>query len=141
MAGGPPRAAGAGGPRAGYYSLDAVLAEEAAVPCSFGVACSGVGRALDPSAGLEDVRAGAAVELPLWLLPPLAQRGMLGVRRALRPDPLPTQGEGLAHACGHLRPVTSLHPNPRTPSSWRSVLVICPLGRWHGPLQDGAPGG
>lgn len=76
-----PRTAGGGG----YYSLDAVLAEETGVPCAFRVGCAGVGRALDPSAGQSDVKAGANVELPLWLLPPLTGRDMVSIKCAHAP--------------------------------------------------------
>ncbi len=76
-------AAGAGrGVRQGgdYYSLDAVLAEETLIPCMFKVGSRGVGRALDPSSGSEDVKPRAAVELPLWMLQPLTSRDMLSVK-------------------------------------------------------------
>ncbi|BDA42269.1 probable DNA replication complex GINS protein PSF3 [Coccomyxa sp. Obi] len=63
-----------------YYSLDAVLAEETLIPCMFKVGSRGVGRALDPSSGSEDVKQRAAVELPLWMLQPLTSRDMLSVK-------------------------------------------------------------
>ena len=34
-----------------YFSIDAVLAEETAVPCSFQCGAQGIGRALDASSG------------------------------------------------------------------------------------------
>lgn len=46
----------------------------------FEVGCRGVGLALDPSSGAEDVKAKAAVDLPLWLLQPLTSRSMLTVK-------------------------------------------------------------
>jgi hypothetical protein len=50
------------------------------VPCMFECACRGVGLALDPSSGSEDVKAKAAVLLPIWLLQPLTSRGFLRVK-------------------------------------------------------------
>ena len=81
-------AAGAGrgaGQRGDYYSLDAVLAEETLIPCVFKCGSRGVGRAIDPSCGAEDVKSRAAVELPLWMLQPLTSRDMLTVKCALTP--------------------------------------------------------
>lgn len=46
----------------------------------FDCGCRGVGLALDPSAGAEDVKGKAAVDLPLWLLQPLTSRNMLTVK-------------------------------------------------------------
>lgn len=77
-AGGGQRALGG----ADYYSLDAVLAEETLIPCMFKCGSRGVGRALDPSSGAEDVAVRAAVELPLWMLQPLTSRDMLAVKCA-----------------------------------------------------------
>ena len=37
-----------------YFSIDAVLAEETAVPCLFQCGANGIGRALDPSSGERD---------------------------------------------------------------------------------------
>ncbi len=75
--------AGRGGRQGGdYYSLDAVLAEETLIPCIFKVGSRGVGRALDPSSGSEDVKPRAVVELPLWMLQPLTSRDMLSVKCA-----------------------------------------------------------
>ena len=34
-----------------YFSVDAVLAEETAIPCLFQCGANGIGRALDPSSG------------------------------------------------------------------------------------------
>lgn len=72
------------GPRQGgdYYSLDAVLAEETLIPCMFKCGSRGVGRALDPSSGAEDVKPRAAAELPLWMLQALTSRDMLAVKCA-----------------------------------------------------------
>lgn len=34
-----------------YFSIDAVLAEETAIPCHFQCGAQGIGRAVDPSSG------------------------------------------------------------------------------------------
>ncbi len=52
------------------------------VPDFVQVDCAGVGRALDPSSGKEDVAAGARMDLPLWMLPMLVERDVVSVRCA-----------------------------------------------------------
>lgn len=86
-------------PREGhdYYDLDSILADEAMVPCTLSYGCTGVGTVIDPSSDAADLPPGARVDLPLWMVPVMARRGLAQVglppaygdamRRKLRAGP------------------------------------------------------
>eukprot|EP00850_Spirogloea_muscicola_P022381 SM000291S10859 [mRNA] locus=s291:33103:34557:+ [translate_table: standard] len=63
-----------------YYDLDAVLVDDEQIPVIFRVGATGIGRALDPSCDDDDLKKGAQVDLPLWMVQPLAGRNMIDVR-------------------------------------------------------------
>lgn len=63
-----------------YYDVHAILAEETLVPCAVLSGATGIGRMLDPSCDTLDLPRGAALEMPLWLATPLAERHMLSLR-------------------------------------------------------------
>eukprot|EP00850_Spirogloea_muscicola_P012634 SM000082S22876 [mRNA] locus=s82:387695:389153:+ [translate_table: standard] len=63
-----------------YYDLDAVLVDDEQIPVLFRVGATGIGRALDPSCDDDDLKKGAQVDLPLWMVQPLAGRNMIDVR-------------------------------------------------------------
>ena len=70
-----------------YYSVDAILAEEVAIPGTITSGASGIGRALDPSTDAVDLPPDAHVELPLWLASLLAKRRMMSIRQTPPPPP------------------------------------------------------
>jgi len=57
--------------------VHAILAEETLVTCATLSGVQGVGRMLDPACDSEDLPKFTRLELPLWLVPALARRGML----------------------------------------------------------------
>ncbi|KAK9820298.1 hypothetical protein WJX72_008713 [[Myrmecia] bisecta] len=65
---------------ASFYDVHAILAEETMLPVSFLTGAAGLGRALDPSSDDKNLKQGSKVDIPLWMVPVLAQRNMLRVR-------------------------------------------------------------
>lgn len=64
---------------ADYYSVPAILAEETLVPVRLVHGCTGVGTVIDPSSDRPELAPGARLDLPLWMVPPMAGRNMLQV--------------------------------------------------------------
>ena len=62
-----------------YYDVDSILADEVMVPCALVHGCTGVGQVIDPSSDAPDLPPAAKVELPLWMVPVMARRHLLGV--------------------------------------------------------------
>lgn len=61
---------------ADYFSPHAILAEQTLVPTSFTYGAAGLGRVLDPSSVDDDLPSNSQVDVPLWLVEPLAKRSM-----------------------------------------------------------------
>lgn len=62
-----------------YYDIDSIMADEFMVPCTLIYGCTGVGPVIDPSTDANDLPAGANVEIPLWMVPVMARRGLTQV--------------------------------------------------------------
>lgn len=62
-----------------YYDVSAILAEETYVPARLVHGCTGVGTVIDPSSDSADLAPGTRLDLPLWMVPPMAGRNMLQV--------------------------------------------------------------
>ncbi|EFN54484.1 hypothetical protein CHLNCDRAFT_59701 [Chlorella variabilis] len=62
-----------------YYRVDAMMAEETYVPVRLVHGCTGVGTVIDPSSDQADLPPGTRLDLPLWMVPPMAGRNMLQV--------------------------------------------------------------
>jgi GINS complex subunit 3 len=59
-----------------YYDIDSIMADEVLVPCQLAHGCTGVGAVVDPSAGGADLPPGSKVDMPLWMVPTMARRGL-----------------------------------------------------------------
>jgi GINS complex subunit 3 len=80
-----------------YYNIDSIMADEVMVPCTLSYGCTGVGTVIDPSSDANDLAPTSKVELPLWMVPVMARRGLAQVslpifygdsmRRKLRAGP------------------------------------------------------
>ena len=62
-----------------YYDVDSIKADEFIVPCTLIYGCTGVGPVIDPSTDANDLSPGATVEIPLWMVPTIARRGLTQV--------------------------------------------------------------
>lgn len=64
-----------------YWSISSVLAEETLLMTTFTHGATGIAKALDPGTAQADIKADAEVDIPLWLLSPLHQRGMAALKK------------------------------------------------------------
>ena len=62
-----------------YYNIDSIMADEVMVPCALSYGCTGVGTVVDPSSDANDLAPGIKIELPLWMVPVMARRGLTQV--------------------------------------------------------------
>lgn len=62
-----------------YYDVDSIMADEVVVPCNLHYGCTGVGQVIDPSSDSHNLPPNTRVELPLWMVPVMARRGLAHV--------------------------------------------------------------
>lgn len=63
-----------------YYDIQDILAEEERLPVKFRAGGTQIGRAIDPSCDDDDLKEGAKVDLPFWMVKCLAPRNMVEVK-------------------------------------------------------------
>jgi GINS complex subunit 3 len=64
-----------------YYDLDSIMADEVTVPCTLLYGCTGIGQIIDPSSDTSTLIPNSKVELPLWMVPIIARRGLAQVQQ------------------------------------------------------------